>query len=84
MEIFKAFTGVLYAFNNETSGAINITDKDGKLFIQSPFEGEFLTMATGTQGQLVKDSIQTLQLRSRYIIGNQAIVFPKPIVKGGF
>ncbi len=80
----QSIHGVLYAFNNETSGAINITDKDGKLFIQSPFEGEFLTMATGTQGQLVKDSIQTLQLRSRYIIGNQAIVFPKPIVKGVF
>jgi hypothetical protein len=31
---------------------------------------------------LVKDSIQTLVLRSRYIIGNQAIVFPKPVIKG--
>ena len=29
-------------------------------------------------------AFKTLQLRSRYIIGNQAIVFPKPIVKGVF
>ncbi|MGB0456548.1 MAG: cytochrome c biogenesis protein CcsA, partial [Flavobacteriaceae bacterium] len=75
---------VLYALNKPTSGAINLTFSDEGLTIQSPFEGEYMTMATGTQGQLVKDSIQPLVLRSRYIIGNQAIVFPKPVIKGVF
>jgi len=75
---------VLYALNKPTDGAINITYSETDLTIQSPYEGEYMTMATRTEGRLVKDSIQPLVLRSRYIIGNQAIVFPKPVVKGAF
>ena len=76
---------VLYALNKPTSGAINITYSEANgLTIESPFEGEYMTMATGQQGRLFKDSIQPLQLRSRYLIGNQAIVFPKPVIKGVF
>jgi len=75
---------VLYALNKPTDGAINITYSETDLTIQSPYEGEYMTMATGVQGRLVKDSIQPLVLRSRYIIGNQAIVFPKPVIKGQF
>ena len=76
---------VLYALNKPTSGAINLTySEGGGLTIQSPFEGEFMTMASGQQGRLVKDSVQPLALRSRYLIGNQAVVFPKPVVKGVF
>lgn len=75
---------VLFALNKPTEGAVNITYTDSSLTIQSPFEGEFMTMATGAQGKLVKDSIQPLILRSRYIIGNQALVFPKPVIKGIF
>ncbi|MGF1555667.1 cytochrome c biogenesis protein CcsA [Paucihalobacter sp.] len=73
-----------FTLNNPKKGAINITEKDGQLFIESPFEGEYMTMATGTQGTLLKDSIQPLALRSRYVIGNLQMVFPKPIVKGVF
>lgn len=73
-----------FTLNNPKKGAINITEKDGQLFIESPFEGEYMTMATGTQGILLKDSIQPLALRSRYVIGNLQMVFPKPIVKGVF
>ena len=75
---------VLYALNKPTEGAVNITYSENALTIQSPYEGEYMTMATGFQGRLVKDSIQDLVLRSRYIIGNQAIVFPKPVIKGKF
>jgi cytochrome c-type biogenesis protein CcsB len=75
---------VLYALNKPTEGAINITYSENDLTIQSPYDGEYMTMATGLQGRLVKDSVQTLVLRSRYIIGNQAIVFPKPVIKGKF
>ncbi len=75
---------VLFALNKPTDGAVNITYTDSSLTIKSPFDGEFMTMATGAQGKLVKDSIQPLILRSRYIIGNQALVFPKPVIKGVF
>src|SRR5690606_17593960 len=47
-------------------------------------EGEYMTMATGVTGDLVKDSIQPLILRSRYVIGTMQMVFPKPVVKGVF
>lgn len=75
---------VLYALNKPTPGAINLTYSEDGLTIESPFEGEYMTMATGQRGRLVKDSAQPLQLRSRYIIGNQAVVFPKPVIKGVF
>ena len=79
----QSIHNVLYALNKPTSGAINITSTDdAKLFIESPYDGEFLVMATGNSGLLVKDKKQELNLRSRYIIGNQAIVFPKNVIRG--
>ncbi|MCF7561834.1 cytochrome c biogenesis protein CcsA [Sabulilitoribacter multivorans] len=75
---------VLFALNKPTEGAINIIYEGDSLSINSPFEGEYMTMATRAQGTLVKDSLQPLYLRSRYVIGNMQIVFPKPVVKGIF
>ena len=75
---------VLFTLNAPTQGAINITNNEDGIFIESPFEGEYLTMATQDQGLLVKDSIQPLRLRSRYIIGNFQMVFPRPVIKGKF
>ncbi|SEQ42543.1 cytochrome c-type biogenesis protein CcsB [Hyunsoonleella jejuensis] len=75
---------VLFALNKPTDGAVNITFQGDSLSIKSPFEGEYMTMATRAQGKLVKDSIQPLYLRSRYVIGNMQLVFPKPVVKGVF
>ncbi|TJY35819.1 cytochrome c biogenesis protein [Pontimicrobium aquaticum] len=80
----QSIHNVLYTLNKPTDGAVNITYTDSTLTIQSPYEGEYLTMATQAQGKLVKDSIQPLALRSRYIIGNQTLVFPKPVIKGVF
>ena len=75
---------VLISLNKEQDGAINIYNTEEGLFIKSPFEGEYMTMATGQTGLLVKDSLQPLALRSRYVIGNMQLVFPKPVVKGVF
>ncbi|SHH68566.1 cytochrome c biogenesis protein CcsA [Winogradskyella jejuensis] len=75
---------ILFTLNKYQEGAINITNTEEGLFIQSPYDGEYLTMATMTQGKLVKDSLQPLALRSRYVIENMQIVFPKPVVKGKF
>ena len=74
----------LISLNKEQDGAINIIDTEEGLFIKSPYEGEYMTMATGTTGKLVKDSLQPLALRSRYVIGNMQLVFPKPVVQGFF
>lgn len=75
---------VLISLNKFQEGAINITNTEQGLFIQSPFEGEYMTMATGDTGRVLKDSLQPLRLRSRYVIGNMQLVFPKPVVKGVF
>ncbi len=75
---------ILFALNNHTDGAINLTYNDNNLTINSPFEGNYTTMATQVKGKLVKDSLQPLALRSLYIIGNMQMVFPKPVVKGVF
>ena len=75
---------ILVSLNKYQDGAINITNTEDGIFIQSPYEGEYMTMATGFNGKLVKDSLQPLALRSRYIIGSMQLVFPKPVVKGIF
>ncbi|WP_179339467.1 cytochrome c biogenesis protein CcsA [Winogradskyella ludwigii] len=75
---------ILFSLNNFQEGAINIIEKEQRLFIHSPYDGDYMTMATRATGKLIKDSLQPLILRSRYIIGNMQIVMPKPIVKGDF
>ncbi|MBP0904098.1 cytochrome c biogenesis protein CcsA [Mariniflexile gromovii] len=80
----QSIHNVLFALNKPTDGAINITYQNDELTIQSPFEGEYMVMATMAQGTLVKDSLQPLMLRSRYVIGDMQMVFPKPVVKGVF
>jgi hypothetical protein len=75
---------IVFTLNSPTAGAINITTKDNLMFIESPFEGDYMTMATQVTGKLVKDSIQPLKLRSRYQVANMAIVFPKPVMQGEF
>jgi len=76
---------LVFTLNNPKKGAVNITTNDSNgIFIESPFEGDYMTMATRATGKLVKDSIQPLILRSRYQIANLSMVFPKPVIKGKF
>ena len=77
--------GTLYTLNNYIEGAVNITfDENYDLFINSPYEGEYIVMASMTQGFLPKNSDELLNLRARYIINGQQLVFPKPVIKGVF
>ena len=80
----QSIHNVLFSLNKEVDGAVNIISNDNGITIQSPFDGEYMTMATGATGELVKDSLQPLILRSRYVIGSLQMVFPKPVVKGTF
>lgn len=80
----QSIHNILFTLNKYQEGAINITNTDEGIFINSPYDGEYLTMATMSQGTLVKDSLQRLALRSRYIIENLQMVFPKPVVTGKF
>ncbi|WP_240032210.1 cytochrome c biogenesis protein [Psychroflexus aestuariivivens] len=76
---------VLFAFNKQTDGAINIVGSNEVGFkIESPFEGEWMRMADQKNGELVKDSIQDLQMRSLYNIGGMQFVIPDPAIRGSY
>ncbi len=73
---------ILFAFNNPTEGAINLSHTDGKYSIKSPFEGEYMRMADQFKGTLVKDSVQDFQLRSLYQVADMAFVIPENVMTG--
>ncbi|APG59436.1 cytochrome c biogenesis protein CcsA [Christiangramia salexigens] len=75
----------LFTLNKPTDGAINFTvTEDGEYLVDSPFEGTFMRMADQKQGELVKDSTQTLMLRSLYNVGTMQFVIPEPVIKGEY
>ncbi len=76
---------VLFTLNSPQDGAINIqVTEEGEYLIDSPFDGTYMRMADQKQGELVKDSTQTLMLRSLYNIGNMQFVIPEPLVMGEY
>ncbi|WP_299551111.1 cytochrome c biogenesis protein CcsA [Seonamhaeicola sp.] len=75
---------VIFTLNNPAKGAVNIFYQGDSLAIDSPIGGTYMTMATQEQGELIKDSLQPLKLRSLYRIGNMQIVIPDPVLKGVF
>ncbi|MBC30909.1 MAG: cytochrome C biogenesis protein [Muricauda sp.] len=75
---------ILFALNNKTNGAVNIFTTDSTYTIQSPFAGNFMRMADQLQGEVMADSLQTLQLRSLYNLGGMQFVIPEPLNKGSY
>ena len=75
---------ILFALNNDTEGAINISLKNGQLYIKSPFEGNYLRMSDQKKGILNKDINEILALRSLYNVAGLQFVFPDGIIKGDF
>jgi len=76
---------VLFSLNNETDGAVNIFySEEGGYQIKPSFEGNFMRMADQFQGEVVQDSLQTLQLRSLYNMAGMQFVIPEPLVKGTY
>jgi cytochrome c-type biogenesis protein CcsB len=73
----------LFAYNNETDGAINFVESDsGDFTIKSPFEAQVMRMADQQQFQLVKDSVQDLKFRSLYSMGEMQFVIPEMPITG--
>ncbi|PCJ94976.1 MAG: cytochrome C biogenesis protein [Flavobacteriaceae bacterium] len=75
---------VLFALNKSTDGAINLFTTDSTYQIKSPFEGDFMRMADQFKGQLIKDSLQTFQLRSLYNTAGMQFVIPDRLVRGSY
>ena len=75
---------VLFALNRPTQGAINIGVQNGEYTLETPFEGGFMRMADQFQGGVLKDSVQTLQLRSLYSLAGMQFVIPEPLTRGRY
>ncbi len=75
---------ILFALDKQTEGAINITTKNGKLFIESPFDGSYMKMSDQSQGTLIKDQNEVLMLRSLYNVAGLQFVFPNGMIEGDF
>lgn len=73
---------LLFAFNKPTDGAININNVGGAYTIKMPFEGSFMRMADQMQGDVLKDTLQPLMMRSLYNVGGAQFVFPELAIKG--
>ena len=73
---------VLFALNTPTDGAINIGYDGENYTIKTPFGGTTRVMATQTDYDVAKDSVQELKLRSLYQLGGMQFVIPEPVMKG--
>ena len=72
----------LVAYDKETEAAVNILTINDELFIKTPNDGNYMVMATQSQGSVVKDSLQAFNLRSLYTINAMQFVVPTPPMKG--
>lgn len=75
---------ILFALNEPTPGAINLTINDSVNTIDAPFEGTYMRMADQLQGEVSPDSVQPLMYRSLYSMAGMQFVFPDPVVKGHY
>jgi len=70
---------MLVSYNKQTPGAINISDANGPYVISSPYEGNYMIMATQERKTVAADNVsQPFNLRSLYTYGQLAFVVPEP------
>jgi cytochrome c-type biogenesis protein CcsB len=74
---------MLLSFNKPTLGAINIDNSTGIYQISSPYEGNYMIMATQERKPVSADNVpQPFNLRSLYTYGDLAFVVPETAVNG--
>lgn len=80
----KAFdSGLKLAFNNEDyTDAIKIYESDTGLYIQSPFDINWLEMATMKEGVIKRDSLQEFWQKRLYVVGNEQFMFNRYFLGG--
>lgn len=78
----KSINGTLVTFNRAIEGAVEFKNEGGKLFIKTPVDANYMTMATQATGTTVKDEFQPLALRSLYTINELKLVVPEGLKKG--
>lgn len=91
----KEIGGTMMSFNNPIEGSVQLFEHQGKLWINTPFEGQFMSMA-GQEKGVVTDSVllaqqtgilgvnqpQELNFRTLYTIRNSNFIIAKKPFKG--
>jgi cytochrome c-type biogenesis protein CcsB len=91
----KNIGGTMISFNKQLPGSVQLFEENNNLMINSPFDGQFMTM-TGQQKGVIVDSAllaqqsgkielgktQNLNYRTLYTINNTSFIIPKPVFKG--
>jgi cytochrome c-type biogenesis protein CcsB len=78
-----AFVGkLLFAFNKQTNGAVNITENNGKYNVVMPTGGTYMRMADKKTGNVIEDIQSEIMFRSLYNLGEVQFVFPDQPTKG--
>jgi cytochrome c-type biogenesis protein CcsB len=79
----KLIQGIVMSYNAATPGAINIADGASGYTISSPYEGNYMIMATQERKPVTADNkLQEFHLRSLYTYGSLAFVIPEPARRG--
>lgn len=78
----KSINGMLVTYNRPIEGAVEFKNENGNLFIKTPVDAGYMTMATQATGSTKKEEYQPLALRSLYTIDNLRIVVPEGLRKG--
>ncbi|KQR94672.1 cytochrome C biogenesis protein CcsB [Chryseobacterium sp. Leaf180] len=78
----KSINGTLVTFNRAIDGAVEFKNENGKIFIKTPVDANYMTMATQATGTTAKDIFQPLVLRSLYSINELKLVVPEGLRKG--
>jgi cytochrome c-type biogenesis protein CcsB len=78
----KSINGTLVTFNRPIEGAVEFKNEGGKLFVKTPVDATYMTMATQATGNTKKDEFQPLALRSLYSINDLKLVVPEGLRKG--
>jgi cytochrome c-type biogenesis protein CcsB len=74
---------MIISYNKPTLGAINISDGFSGYKISSPYEGNYMIMATQERKVVKADNqAEDFHLRSLYTYGNLAFVVPEPAQRG--
>lgn len=78
----KSINGTLVTFNRAIDGAVEFKKENGQIYIKTPVDANYMTMATQATGTTVKDQFQPLVLRSLYTINELKLVVPEGLKKG--
>lgn len=78
----KQIGNTLFSFNNELPGTVQFFSDGTKILFFSPFDGEYMTMATQKTGKVYQDSLQELIPRSLYTLNDTRFVVPNLPVSG--